>query len=102
MYQPLCSGDDGENIYQMTTTPTYRYTDGKALFRNQYKPGITAPLLPRRKGITGMVSVNSGQYYMTAYADDNEGYFDHEKMVRRDGNLYQMPGLMACLQESAC
>ncbi len=26
-----------------------------------------------------MVSVNSGQYYMTAYADDNEGYFDHEK-----------------------
>ncbi|EDK7600759.1 fimbrial protein StkG, partial [Salmonella enterica subsp. enterica serovar Typhimurium] len=94
MHSHCAVGDDGENIYQMTdNTLLEGYVDGKALFRTNI-PGITYAigLYPAGKGITGWFPVNSGQYYMTAYADDNEGYFDHEKKWYAVMEIYQMPG----------
>lgn len=80
MHSHCAVGDDGENIYQMTdNTLLEGYVDGKALFRTNI-PGITYAigLYPQGKALPDGFR-QSGQYYMTAYADDNEGYFEHEK-----------------------
>ncbi|EAA7748731.1 fimbrial protein StkG [Salmonella enterica subsp. enterica serovar Virchow] len=94
MHSHCAVGDDGENIYQMTdNTLLEGYIDGKALFRTNI-PGITYAigLYPAGKGITGWFPLNPGQYYMTAYADDNEGYFENEKKWYAVMEIYQMPG----------